>query len=197
MGATIVTTETTGCTAQDAFDEVCADCQQRYGDDDCDGTFSTTGLCKVHKTPYSEKPLTASAETAAKNLADEIESQICKGGTEAVVVGVDHWEVTTSKSVRVQAADHPKYETRWVVTDSGREEVSFPGTAAGREKALEYAASHMLVWVRQTRVLVSGTEEKWEVKRQIKTVKTEPRRMAAGTTARPVYKFVFIGMASC
>lgn len=37
-------------------------------------------------------------------------------------------------------------------------------------------------------------EERFEVDRVVPKAKTEPQRVAAGTVARPVYKYVFVGV---
>ena len=188
-----------GIDEREAFDKLVTEATLQYGEDEYNGSISTTELVGdpvVIAREFSDKSEDAGYEYAKKNNYGE------KWESRCLDLGVTEYIVTTVKKTLIQDRVSPVFETRYILEEFTNGVVMSVGKPFETEQEAEDAAikraieSKTRVVVREAKMLVKGKDIVSYVDPDVRHYEKLPKDLPEGATVSEIHVYGFYGWAA-
>lgn len=199
MGAVNFYVTECGIDEHEAFDKLVTEATIAYGEDEYNGTISTTELVGdpvVIAREFSDESENAGYEYAKKhNYGEKWESR-------CLDLGVTEYIVTTVQKTLIQDRVSPVFETRYILEEFTNGVVMSVGKPFETEQEAEDAAmkraieSKTRVVVREVKVPVKGKDVVSYVDPDVRHYEKLPKDLPEGATVSEIHVYGFYGKAA-
>lgn len=199
MGAVNFYVTECGIDECEAFDKLVTEATLQYGEDEYNGTISTTELVGdpvVIAREFSDESENAGYEYAKKNDYGE------KWESRCLDLGVTEYIVTTVQKTLIQDRVSPVFETRYILEEFINGVVRSVGKPFETEQEAEDAAmkraieSKTRVVVREVKVPVKGKDVVSYVDPDVRHYEKLPKDLPEGATVSEIHVYGFYGRAA-
>lgn len=199
MGAVNFYLTECGKNEREAFDKLVTEATLQYGEDEYNGTISTTELVGdpvVIAKKFSDESENAGYEYAKEhNYGEKWESR-------CLDLGVTEYIVTTVQKTLIQDRVSPVFETRYILEEFTNGVVRSVGKPLETEQEAEDAAmkraieSKTRVVVREVKVPVKGKDVVSYVDPDVRHYEKLPKDLPEGATVSEIHVYGFYGKAA-
>lgn len=199
MGAVNFYVTACGKDEREAFNKLVAEATREYGEDEYNGSISTTELVGdpvVIAKEFSDESEDAGCKYAKENNYGE------KWESRCLDLGVTEYLVTTVKKTLIQDRVSPVFETRYILEEFTNGVVMSVGKPLETEQEAEDAAmkraieSKTRVVVREVKVPVKGKDVVSYVDPDVRHYEKLPKDLPEGATVSEIHVYGFYGKAA-
>ena len=183
--------------AEQAWREIVAEAIEKYGNDSCNGTFSTCSFIRI--TKKFEGKVTKSNLVAARKMVDELfdDYKVDMRLAYAIDCGIDHYALVSVKKIKAAGRPKQKFVVVWSIGEREWEK-AFPSLDEAQDEATKIVledASVERVYVQKRSVYEGNNMSAFTYMRVTKVLKSKPKRIPKGARLVEYHKYYFYGLA--